>query len=1217
MEVLSTYAISLAIKIAVSVSSKKILDMLSPDVETQIRAAWKKTKCKSFSSYLRMFTSFDRKWREIEAELSKKVAPDFKEDNYPLEVKKVFDRFRREVAKKPEAWKYLMTIENRQNYENLYDKVKLITEMDNRVKAISYRPFMDFDKFRSQYKGDYEFLSNQIIKKTIETLKNPEHNLIRLVAWSGMGKTRVVVEAFKDTTQVLFYCKECEHENFMTSVSLIMDEYTDPIIILDNCPLRIFNDVVRMRNREGRSTKIVSINNNVAEFSSLGILIKFKKDDFRDIVEKFFEKLPGGKNNKNYTRLINFSEGIPYMAILLKEAYEKQRPAGYIDEDGIFESLLGIKTSEGEDKIKMQVLESCALFNPLGYSDEYIWQTDFVATNKKITPLDVHDGLCVRTFRQVCDEYIEKELIEHLSSHINVRPMPLAIWLATQWFKGTTDDDLMEIINAEKDCTNEQEQQHAKALKEALARRLELLTESSQAQKILSKLLAIDGSFHNEKVLNSSMGSRLLLAFMYVVPERVTDTLYDFYWSKSIESLEIDIAGASRRNFVRILEQLCSQEDYFDKAIKVLLKLALAENEHWSNNATGLFLQQFHVFLSGTKAKLNDRFRIIHYCCNHQDVKFVRMGLKAIDSALKCDQFVRVRGSDTQESRFDKDFMPSESDIDQYWRECIDLLKSVVKNRTDYIEEGVKIVENHAMGMVYSGYYDLLFDLLDFFGGLKGNDWEEMLRILNLILHNDRISIDTINQKYLESFIKRFTQDGFLPRMKMIEQEMIHSFKKTQEEQNTYIDSNYKRLAEEFVDKYWNDKSLLEQIYQSELFYTHVFAQHLSSLEEGYPEKVDSFITNSLDILRKQEDNTRIVMFVYYSMYLQDVGRKENIIDKLIEYRLYPILFAVIGANYHIFTQEKRAEYLKMLCELLKVGEVEASTFKNFFAYLSFSLPDNERLEIYKEISSLGLSGKLAIFNELLLSNTFLGRARNNDFVEFCKQYLCELFDMYIGFQERLPYDVINLTEKILQAGDDVEFAVWVNKQLLASLTFEHIDNLDFKRIYALLLGKYKEAIWPDLSQALLTDDRQYYELQYIIGSGIGLGRGPLFNYSDEVLLQWCEDNHPLAARRLISMAPVYEIADDGKSRFSAIILKILERFGDDQEVLRGLGNNMGSFTWTGPIVAYYEQEKQALEHLIQHTKSCVSEWAIQQIEYINSEIEQERKRNDYSKLIH
>ncbi|WP_320911570.1 hypothetical protein [Butyricimonas paravirosa] len=1236
---LSTCVISIATKIGMLFLPKLKSFGFPLNVEREIKAAWQEAKENSFSPEIRESSSFERKWRRIELELSEKVDSDFKMEDYSRETRAVYNEFSKALAKRTEAYNYLKDIKDMASYNAIYDElIALEKEMQDikqgvqdvkqgvqdvkqRIGSIDIQPFLDIEMFKRRFSRKAALFSNQKIETIKAALRSPDIKTIRFIALSGMGKTHIVYEAFKETETNLYYCENCEDAKFIRAVKEILFRDPNALLILDNCSLIIFEEVVEIRDDMAEGVKIIGINNDVAEKRSFEGIIKLDNKDFIDIVERCLEDLPNGKENSNYARLVEFSEGIPYMAILLKKAWERQRSVGYVNEDNIFRSLLGIKTLVGEDKRKMQVLESCALFNPLGYSDEYKWQTDFVAANKKITPLDiVNDEVCVKFFRGVCDEYVDRELIEYLSSHINVRPMPLAIWLATQWFKGTTDDDLMEIINAEKNCTNEQEEQHAKALKEAFARRLEFLTESPQAQKILTKLLARNGSFHNEKVLNSSMGSRLLLAFTYVVPEQVTDTLYDLYWSKSIESLEVDVIGDSRRNFVRILEQLCSQEDYFDKAIKVLFKLALAENEHWSNNATGLFLQLFHVFLSGTKAKLNDRLGVIRYCCNHQDTRFVRMGLKAIDSALKCNQFIRVRGSETQESRFDKEFIPSEQEIDEYWVGCIKLLKNVVAERPDYTDEGVRIVENHAMEMVLAGYYDLLFELLDFFGGLKDNDWEGILRILNLILHNDKISIDATNQEHLESFIERFTQDGFLPRMKMLEQNMIHGFKKPQDEQNAYIDSNYKRLAEEFVDKYWNDKSLLEQIYKSELFYTHVFAQHLSSLEEEWPEKVDFFITNSLDILQKHEENTRISMFVYYSMYLQSIGYKEDIISKLFEYRLYPVLFAVVGANYHIFTQENRANYLKKLCELLKEGEVEASTFKNFLNYLSFSLPGNERLEIYKEISSFGLSGKLAIFNELLLSNTIFGNAKNDDFLEFCKQYLRELFDVYIESKERLPYDVIELTEKVMQARDDSEFAVWVNKQLLESLTFEHTDNFSFKRIYALLLDKYKEKIWPDLSRALLADDgqyMQYYELQYIIGSGIGLGRGPLFNYSDEVLLQWCESNQPLAARRLISMAPVYETADDGKSRFSDIVLKILERFGDDQEVLHGLSCNMGSFTWTGPIVAYYEQEKQALEHLIQHTKSCVSEWAIQQIEYINSEIEQERKRDDYSKLIH
>jgi hypothetical protein len=43
----------------------------------------------------------------------------------------------------------------------------------------------------------------------------------------------------------------------------------------------------------------------------------------------------------------------------------------------------------------------------------------------------------------------------------------------------------------------------------------------------------------------------------------------------------------------------------------VCARLALAENENWSNNSTGLFNQLFHVFLAGTESNLEDPIAVL------------------------------------------------------------------------------------------------------------------------------------------------------------------------------------------------------------------------------------------------------------------------------------------------------------------------------------------------------------------------------------------------------------------------------------------------------------------------------------------------------------------------------------------------------------------------------------------------------------------------------
>ncbi len=72
---------------------------------------------------------------------------------------------------------------------------------------------------------------------------------------------------------------------------------------------------------------------------------------------------------------------------------------------------------------------------------------------------------------------------------------------------------------------------------------------------------------------------------------------------------ELRAFGSGRRQMVWALEVLLWFETLFDRAADTLLRLAIAENEQWSNNATGVLHGVFGVYLGGTSAPYTQRLR--------------------------------------------------------------------------------------------------------------------------------------------------------------------------------------------------------------------------------------------------------------------------------------------------------------------------------------------------------------------------------------------------------------------------------------------------------------------------------------------------------------------------------------------------------------------------------------------------------------------------------
>lgn len=125
-----------------------------------------------------------------------------------------------------------------------------------------------------------------------------------------------------------------------------------------------------------------------------------------------------------------------------------------------------------------------------------------------------------------------------------------------------------------------------------------------------------------------------------VNPVAVTNCLYSLFVYKSTQWLKDNISGDVRRNLVWALEKLCFDKDSFLKASLVMAQLMLAENESYGNNATGQFLQLFHVVLPGTEENLVERVSLLSLLMD-KGQEYFSIVIKALDSAFVSHGFHR------------------------------------------------------------------------------------------------------------------------------------------------------------------------------------------------------------------------------------------------------------------------------------------------------------------------------------------------------------------------------------------------------------------------------------------------------------------------------------------------------------------------------------------------------------------------------------------------
>ncbi len=146
-------------------------------------------------------------------------------------------------------------------------------------------------------------------------------------------------------------------------------------------------------------------------------------------------------------------------------------------------------------------------------------------------------------------------------------------------------------------------------------------------------------------------------------------------------------ATSSRRDLVWSLEELLWPEDTFAEAARLLLRLAVTENESIGNNATGLFVETFQVSLGRTAAGPPQRLQVLEEAIKSPSIAGRVLAAKALGRATAVSHIHRMGAPPS-----DIPGMPTESWRPTTWGElwrtesaCVHALEPLLVDREEVV----------------------------------------------------------------------------------------------------------------------------------------------------------------------------------------------------------------------------------------------------------------------------------------------------------------------------------------------------------------------------------------------------------------------------------------------------------------------------------------------------------------------------------------------------
>ena len=1058
-----------------------------------------------------------------------------------------------------------------------------IEYMDEQVK-----PFMKWEvQRRGPSFGGKFFWNDQLQAVKSQILENKK--VLRLLGLSGMGKTHLVNEAFwGDDLLKRHYlyidCYSYDFNDFRAKLDWLFTNYREAYLVFDNCDQELHQRIINRRRELQGSNPIITIYNDPMEEPSgdSPAYLRLKRV-YDDVVENILSELPSPDSQVDLDKIKDFSDGVPMIARLLVEGIKKEQGVGLITDASLMDKILGVKKGSEE----RAVLQALSLFSFVGYRDELADQMAFIAKHRLIATVAGDDERRVAVFDRTIQSYLQRGIIEAKGRLVGIRPTPIALYLIEEWLATCSPDGLYQIL---KDI---QASPFAYPLTEGFCAQFRYMGKSAHARRLAVEVAGPTSRLARIEELASPQGSRLFRSFVEVDSEVVAQTLETVIGATTTRELEQ--LSERHSNIIWTIEKLCFEPSTFKRGAQIMLRLAMAEGGSKKYGVLDRFIGLFAVDLPATAAPLRDRLLLLTALHKHPDQHpFL---LKAIACALGAEKHyysseASVRGLERLVS-----YRPrSKEEIEEYLRGCFDILMQIVMRDTQQVQYGCKIVSLSLEEWAKLGYGGLIWPYVLDLAKYLGYDWDEMCDALRRMIsrRNRQLPEKFLSEcKALES---KLTKTDFLSRYTGVRK--LYRYGLSYEDRIKKETSGYIALAKEMAKDRLYTTEMLIQMYEVSSTGAYQFGGTLAeSLSESDQR---TFVLNSIEALNTLEKgDTRILIG-----FLRVVGEElfEWSWQEMKQLTCKSVLFVSIALRGYTLD----SSYIEELFQMVRDGVVEVEEFTRFYSCYCprIASVNEERFELLKRISHLPNS--LPVVLELSVSKLEEGQGRDS-LTTFLEDLLHVRMSQLLDCEDK---DLLwSTVVELLRRGSSSQFATEISTALLTDLSGEGYIGGEQYECLLLLFKGYFDEVWSVFSMALLKQQRGIPALM-LAEVNETLFHDPI---CEAKVLQWCDKYRHEAPARLMAMLPLYQ---GGGDHFSDFVLKLIDRYGDQEEVLDSLMENIIPSQWMGSLVPYYERRLSCISPLMDHPIEAVRVWASNmQIELRKMIIEEKKSDKERAAL--
>lgn len=1025
-------------------------------------------------------------------------------------------------------------------------------------------------------------------------LNNNGSGFLRIIGESGIGKTRLVLELLKDEFPLIsiYYEQASLFKNLRAFLSQNQQINGRIVIVLDECDEKFIDD---LSNRPATSAGVkiffICINNQKDSYHHQIPLIEINSLDRQSIQQILFPEKNNRLNQHNQERWAEMCGGSPYVAstlrrLIAEKVIDLENP-DLSQLDKVWNKILFGERIPNEKNTEQQMtmLRSIALFLRFGESGSYSKEKDYIFTI--ITNLKGAEDIKRSDFDDLIERLKKRKILKG-DYTLQITPKLLHIWLWSQWW-----ENYSESLNLKEGWFQGLPQE----LQVYFHKMFQYAKSSEGTKKITQKLLSEEGPFRqNEKFLLSDSGSGFFLILSETDPEQALDVLKQtiYTWDKD----KLLNLRQGRRSIIFALEKIAVHKDLCLDALRILLKLAEAENESCNNNATGIFIDYFmqgygQVAMSQLAPVQRLKFltSIFEDPCSSDLIKEICLNAFNKSLTLRITRW----GIPFEEANIKPWTPKDDNEYQEGFFYVLDYLREKLNDSSfeKYHQEIFKILNLHLGEFIqWHDFKDKIFEIIDVLSAkclnkdllLDRLDW--IKKYADGIPHEDKQKID--------SFIDRLYGSGFKARFQKYV--LKHIFTKDEKLSiSKELDRLAKQISKMSPNEFSENFNLLVQVEAASL-------TELGSKTAKYDRNnriLDLFLSH-FEKLSKQNSFS----CGFLTGYISSSTQPEKLLEKI--YSLHEqkdvIPFIIAGSTHKGISGME----IERLIKFAKEENLPLSAFQSFHYGGTISNSSASEKTMNRFISFIAGYESLEAF--LLAIDIFYSfyylfdnKARTVD-----ANYAFKLLKKIGKFRDMQAsnhlYSLFEIANKLinLDLEKSLKFADFILKNI-SSQFFGYKDHY-IREYLKTMIEKDSQGMWNIFSKYILLG-KNNWKYENILSGNLYLHENSnelikVFNKND--IFDWIDGDLEKRAVIIASFIPRDYISyDKGEDSFTK---EFIQRYGNIKAVRDRVSGTLNTGSFTGSLVAIFdervnlckqylknESDKNIKKFLEEHLEACMN----------------------------